>query len=243
MATSTTIWCLHGAVGAATDWLPFRQQWEKAGHELRAVDLWRFLDCCPKSLADTATALNAEVAANPGRNVMVAYSMGGRIGLHALLAENSPWQAAVIIAAHPGLESEQEKMQRRSIDTNWSAKSFHGDWSSFLQDWQAQSVLQKGGGMTTEWSDRGSLHLRRKEISRSFLEWSLGVQESLWPRLGEIQVPMLWLTGEHDVKFSALAQRACELIPDASHRLIQGAGHRLPWQQPQVFTEMVLDFL
>jgi 2-succinyl-6-hydroxy-2,4-cyclohexadiene-1-carboxylate synthase len=97
--------------------------------------------------------------------------------------------------------------------------------------------------MLTELSDRGSLHLRRKEISRSFLEWSLGVQEDLWQRLSEIQVPVLWLTGEHDEKFSAIAQRACELIPDASHRLIQAAGHRLPWQQPQVFTGQVLDFL
>lgn len=239
MSTPVTIWCLHGAVGAAADWFPFREAIESQGHELRAVDLWRFLDCCPRSLPATAESLNAEAQANAGKNLLVGYSMGGRIALHALLEENSPWDAAVIISAHPGLETEAEKIARRKIDTDWSVKCLHGEWDRFLSEWQGQGILQDAGSL----SDRTPLRLRRKEIARSFLDWSLGAQENLWPRLSAIKIPVLWLTGEGDEKFTTLAERAVAQMPNGRHQVIPHAGHRLPWQQPQSFRQSVLSFV
>lgn len=236
-ASPSTLWCLHGAVGAAADWSPFRRAWETAGHELRAVDLWRFLDCCPRSLADTAVSLNAEATGKTEKNLLVGYSLGGRIALHALLAENSPWDAAVIISAHPGLESEGEKIERRTKDADWSVKCLHGEWEAFLGEWQDQGILQ-GCAL----SDRTPLRLRRKEIARSFLDWSLGAQDNLWPLLPHIKIPVLWLTGENDEKFTALASRACPLMPQARHRIIAGAGHRLPWEQPHAFLQAIADW-
>jgi 2-succinyl-6-hydroxy-2,4-cyclohexadiene-1-carboxylate synthase len=233
-----TLWCLHGAVGAAADWFPFRDAMENHGCQVRAVDLWRFLDCCPRSLANTAISLNAEVQANAGINLLVGYSMGGRIALHGLLADNSPWDGAVIIGAHPGLETNEEKIARRNIDTDWSVKCLHGEWETFLTEWQSQGILQDARSL----SDRTPLRLRRKEIARSFLDWSLGAQDNLWPRLPEIKIPALWLTGENDVKFTALAERAAALMPNARHQVIADAGHRLPWQQAQAFTYACIVF-
>ena len=236
------IWCLHGAVGSAADWHPFRDRWQSAGYDFRAVDLWRFLDCCPRSMVDTAIALNAEVASYTGTNLLVGYSMGGRMGLQALLAENSPWDAAVIIAAHPGLESEREKSERRKSDAEWSALCHRGDWAEFLQKWQGQAILRQPSDAVIAGMDREPLIQRRKEISRSFVSWSLGAQENFWPRLPEIEVPVLWLTGRDDDKFTRLAQRACGLLPDARHLIVPAAGHRVPWQQPELFAEAVLKF-
>lgn len=238
-APSSTLWCLHGAVGTASDWSIFREALETQNHALRAVDLWRFLDCCPRSLPATAQALNAEVQANAGQNILVGYSMGGRIALHALLEENHPWDAAIIIGAHPGLEKEPEKIERREIDTDWSVKCLHGEWEPFLQEWQAQGILQDSGAL----SDRVPLRLRRKEIARSFLDWSLGAQENLWPRLPEIEVPLLWLTGERDKKFSAIAARAVAMMPNARHQVMANAGHRLPWQEPTAFSQALMEFI
>jgi 2-succinyl-6-hydroxy-2,4-cyclohexadiene-1-carboxylate synthase len=239
----STLWSLHGAVGAAADWSPFRAAWEKAGHELRAVDLWRFLDCCPRSLEATATALNAEATGKSQKNLLVGYSMGGRIALHAALAANSPWDALVVISAHPGLESEAEKAERRKKDAAWSVKCLHGDWEPFLEEWQSQSVIQSSAAASASLCDRTPLRLRRKEIARSFLDWSLGAQDNLWPLIPRIKVPVLWLTGEHDEKFTALAARACTLLPQAQHRVIAGSGHRLPWEQPTAFLEAVSEFI
>ena len=43
-----TIWCLHGAVGMAEDWKGF----SVPGWAVKRIDLWRFLDCCPMSMAE-----------------------------------------------------------------------------------------------------------------------------------------------------------------------------------------------
>jgi 2-succinyl-6-hydroxy-2,4-cyclohexadiene-1-carboxylate synthase len=239
----TGLWCLHGAVGAAADWQPFRDEWEAWGVDVHAVDLWRFLDCCPRSLADTATALNAEAAAVKGRKIVIGYSMGGRLALHALLAENSPWDAALIIAAHPGLETEEERSERRKIDADWSVKCHQGDWQPFLEQWQAQSIFQHSMTMTAGFIDRTPLRLRRKEIARSFLEWSLGAQESLWPRLPEIKLPVCWMTGERDEKFCRIAERVCASWPAAEPVVVTATGHRVPWEQPELFQRVVRDFL
>ena len=105
-------WCLHGAVGAAGDWRKFAASMSEQSIASRSVDLWRFLACEPMSLARFGEALNAEandVGAGRARRVLVGYSMGGRLALQALVRADSPWDSAVIVSAHPGLEDADER--------------------------------------------------------------------------------------------------------------------------------------
>lgn len=233
-ATPGNLWCLHGAVGEAADWrgVGLGDTWP-----LRFVDLWRFLACRPMSLAETAGALNAEAAAAGGRHVLLGYSLGGRLALHALLEHGHPWQAAVIVAAHPGLEDDAERRARREADAAWAAAAL-ADWERFVDEWQAQPVLAG-----TACFDRNRLKRRRREVARSFVEWSLGGQASLWQRLGEIEVPVLWVTGERDTKFTALGRRAVNALPRGRHWLAEAAGHRVPWEVPGPFAARVAEFL
>ena len=123
-------WCLHGAVGMAADWRGFAKNLAASGIGSRAVDLWRFLDCGPMSLAEFAKALNAEAGGEVFRGsgrALAGYSMGGRLALHALLESGHPWQAAVIVSGHPGLES--DRSVRRSADTAW-ATAIHDEFDA-----------------------------------------------------------------------------------------------------------------
>jgi len=116
-----------------------------------------------------------------------------------------------------------------------------GDWGGFLSDWNAQPVLAD----SPIGDDRGRvsrLAQRRREIARSFVDWSLGTQEPLWARLAEIDIPVMWITGADDGKFSALARRAAGLMPKASHVQIAGAGHRAPWQNETAFCDVLAHF-
>ena len=263
-----TLWCLHGAVGQAGDWQGFGvPEWG-----VKRVDLWRFLDCCPMTMPEFGRALNAEAAgaasadgrswmvdrgseldrSDPilrdlpstiydppstiSRRVLVGYSMGARLALHGLL-DGGPWDAAVLVAPHPGLESEAERAARRESDAEWAGRALTGDWREFLTLWNAQAVLADSGRLPPV-SD-----LRRREIARSFMDWSLGAQEPLWERLGEIQCPVLWCAGEQDVKFRALAERALPLLPRGELWVAPGAGHRAPWDAPEAFAAKVGEFL
>lgn len=86
------------------------------------MDLWRFLDCCPMSMPEFGRALNREAEAVTGRKILVGYSMGGRLALHALL-EGGLWDAAILISPHPGLESEEERAARRAGDAEWGSRA------------------------------------------------------------------------------------------------------------------------
>jgi len=223
-------WCLHGAVGLAADWRDLGSQLAERQISTRAVDLWRFLECEPMPLERFGGAFNADAGGSVerGPRVLVGYSMGGRLALHALLEKNHPWKAAVIIGAHPGLEDEAERAARAGSDAEWASKALLNDWSDFLDAWNAQPVLQ--GSSIHDGKDRSRLQLRRREIARSFVDWSLGHQQPLWDRLNEIDIPVLWVAGKEDEKFRAIGERACELIPRATLKIAPNAGHRVPWQ-------------
>ena len=167
--------------------------------------------------------------------------MGGRLALHALLEKDHPWQAAVIVSAHPGLEHEARPRGQTRRRRGVGHPALAGNWQEFLTAWNAQAVLG-----TTPMRDpqaSGSLVMRRREIARSFVDWSLGAQEPLWDRLGEISIPVLWIAGENDAKFLALARRAVSLMPDATLAIAPGAGHRVPWEAESWFAAQVARFL
>ncbi len=237
-------WCLHGAVGMAADWRGFAKQLAAAAIGSRAVDLWRFLECCPLPLPDFAKALNADASGEVFRGngrALLGYSMGGRLALHALLEKDHPWQAAVIVSAHPGLEVETGRAERRASDAGWATRALAGNWQTFLDSWNAQAVL--GHTPPRDPQASGRLIMRRREIARSFVDWSLGAQQALWDRLHEIAIPVLWIAGENDPKFLALARRAVSSMPNASLAIAPGAGHRVPWEAETWSADQVARFL
>lgn len=236
-AVKGILWCLHGAVGHASAWRGLAvSDWG-----VKRVDLWRFLACCPMSLPAFGRALNEEAggglrSGEGGKRVLVGYSMGARLALHALLS-GGPWDAAILIGPHPGLESEEERVSRRELDAGWAARAMTGDWADFLRAWNEQPLLASSAAADP------APELRRREVARSFVDWSLGAQESLWSRLADIHCPVLWCAGERDPKFLALGKRATVLLPAGELWVAPGAGHRVPWDAPQAFHAKVREFL
>ncbi|MCU0751108.1 MAG: alpha/beta fold hydrolase [Akkermansiaceae bacterium] len=242
-AGSIECWCLHGAVGMAADFRSFAKQLALRKTGTRAVDLWRFLECQSMPLASFAQSLNAEAAGEVSRGhgkALLGYSMGGRLALHALLELGHPWNAGVIISAHPGLEPAAERQARRASDTTWATRALTGNWQEFLTAWNAQPLL---GGAMRDPQASSSLVMRRREIARSYVDWSLGAQEPLWDRLAEITIPVLWVVGENDAKFLDLAHKAVSQIPKATLAIAPHAGHRVPWEAEEWLAEEVSRFL
>lgn len=233
------IWALHGAVGRAADWRAYAASLPSALGGVRRLDLWRFLDCCPMPLEEFGATLAGEITRADPAPVLVGYSMGGRLALHALRARPDLWKAAIIISAHPGLSDEAERVERREKDAEWSALALKGEWAEFLQRWETQAVIAAAGEMP----DRYPLKDRRASIARSFIDWSLGAQADLSKGLIGVTCPVLWLTGERDGKFTELARNVVPDIPRAEHIVVPGCGHRVPWEKPQEFSRITREFL
>ena len=231
---------IHGQLGMTCDWDYFAKIASKAQHDLEVIDLWSFLVNKELSLKDFGSTLNKH--SDSKSDVLLGYSMGGRLALHALLANPSRWKAAVIVSAHLGLVDDDAKIERRKEDDKWSKKVWELEWSDFWAQWNSQSVLSTG---KIEPKDRRKLKLYTKEISRAFKCWSLAEQEDLLPQLVEIDVPILFVTGEKDKKFYNHLTSAVKSLnrPNIKILSVPGAGHRVPWEDEDFFANQCLDWI
>ncbi|NNE93675.1 MAG: alpha/beta fold hydrolase [Verrucomicrobiales bacterium] len=219
------IYALHGNLGAPSDW-------DRIGlDELVARNLWAESD---RNFRTWAIDFCTEIPAG-SENVLVGYSMGGRLTLHALIAAPDLWKRAVIVSAHPGLECPEDRLARRSSDQVWAKHARELPWEEFLQKWNAQGVL---AGQEPSAAQR-ELESRRESVARAFENWSLGAQEDLRERLARISTPVTWVTGERDAKFSALAAEMAALMPNGEHVVLPDCGHRVLFEKPEALARLL----
>lgn len=225
------IWALHGAFGDADDW---RDLGSSMGPDrLIAVDL-----CAPEHdlpLRAWATTFNRRVSAVDSHPVLLGYSMGARLGLHALVETEAPWKAAILVSPHPGLFDPASRAGRRRTDDQWLRQFDTLDWPEFWAKWTGQPVLA-GSRARPVPPAKGA---RR----RCLTSWSLAEQDDLRPELERIRCPTLWITGERDDKYTAIGASAARLVPDCEQAVVPGVGHRVPWDAPGEFFRLVEGFL
>ena len=203
---------LHGMLGEASDW-------DFLGDAVQGVDLWRWDYGFDRIKIDA--------------DVVIGYSMGGRLALHCL----DQAKAAVIVSAHTGLGEGRER--RLQNDLRWAHKARTMGWGAFLAEWNAQPVF----GRNNDAPDRSALESRREQIAAAFDRWSLGRQENLLPSLAGVEIPVLWINGARDEKFVGIGEAACEKLPRGEHLVLEDSGHRVPWEVPGEFVDVLEQFL
>jgi 2-succinyl-6-hydroxy-2,4-cyclohexadiene-1-carboxylate synthase len=194
---------LHGFLGLPSDWNFLRE----AGLDVIAPPL----TAIPKS-----------------GDVLLGYSLGGRLALQALLA-GAKYRKAVIVSAGLGIEDRVAREERRRLDDRWAHKFERDPWQRVLREWNAQPVF---GGHALR---RREEDFDRRELARQIREWSPAVLPAVTWRLREIGIPVLWIAGERDEKYVAEGNRAVSLLPQGELWICPGAGHRVPWEQPAAF--------
>ncbi len=169
----------------------------------------------------------------PQGDVLLGYSMGGRLAIRALL-DGARYRRAVIVSAGLGIESEEERVARRVSDQSWAKRFKSEEWTELMKAWDAQPIF--GGHRLTR---------RESDFDRATLADDLRLQspatlEPLAQRLHEIAIPILWIAGERDPRYVSEARRALTLLPDAELWICPGAAHRVPWEQPEWFAARLL---
>lgn len=168
----------------------------------------------------------------PAGDVLLGYSMGGRLALQALL-RGAKYRRAVIVSAGLGIDGRVAREERQRTDDRWARMFEKQPWARVMREWNAQPVF---GGHAMK---RDEKDFDRRELARQLREWSPGVLPALAWRLHEISLPVLWIAGERDAKYIAEGQRAVSILPDAELWICPGAGHRVPWEQPDLFARRI----
>ncbi|MEI8124730.1 MAG: alpha/beta fold hydrolase [Parachlamydiaceae bacterium] len=227
MKQDFVIYAIHGFLGTSNDWNIL------SGLPYKAVDI---SFTTPLGEWSNFSTLNLETNK---KKVLLGYSLGGRLALHALIRQPSLWDAAIFISTHPGLLSDLERKQRLEADNQWADRFEQEPWESLIEAWNKQEVFSKGSYRF----ERKESDYQRPLLASMLREWSLGKQENLRDPLSRVDVPVLWMAGENDLKYCALAEQVSLKHPLSRISLVANASHRLPWEQPQNFLRIVEQFL
>jgi 2-succinyl-6-hydroxy-2,4-cyclohexadiene-1-carboxylate synthase len=196
---AVVITCLHGFLGDPHDWDFLRD----AGFEIETPPL----DAIPDH-----------------GDILLAYSLGGRLALQAFLA-GADYKRAILVSTGLGIEGEELRIARRASDEAWAKRFESEDFEAVIADWNAQPVLA-GPALARTRDDYDPRALR---------EWSSGALPPVATRLHEVTIPTIWIAGARDTKYVAEAHRAASIAPNARVAIVEDAGHRVPWEQPSEF--------
>ena len=181
----------------------------------------------------------AELATNGEKSVLLGYSLGGRLALHACIHRPDLWEGVVVVGADPGLGSSEEKNHQFARDRNWADRLKKEPLEHLVREWDEQPVFC---GIENS-APRNLEELDPIQLSQQFEVFSKGLQQNLVPALSELKnPPVLFLAGEKDKKYQQIGDELAELCPVVESRWVEDSGHRVPWENPESFSRILIDF-
>ena len=240
----TPVIALHGFTGRGSDWAVLRDGMK--GHAWLSPDLPGPHPVVPADLAAHFATISRALGFFTEAPVLIGYSMGARIALHAALDRPTDFSALILIGGTPGLAAADERASRSASDAALAHRIRHSALDDFLVEWDARPLLA------------GKRHLPEPHLSRSLAARRLntpaglaasldgvgtGVLTPLWDALPDIDLPTLLITGERDAKFTDIARRMRERAPHFDHAGIPEAGHAAHFEKPAETAEVIESWL
>lgn len=233
---------LHGFAGGSESWDEVRQLANLdsaraprlAGHEL---------DGEPVAPGDDFEDEVHRLADRCGERVAVCgYSLGGRLALGLACEHPGRVERLVLIGANPGLQEADARDERWRVDERWASLLEERGSEEFFERWLEQPLFasqRRLGAERLALQDAVRRRLRARGLARSMRQLSLAHMPSYWGRLSSIHVPVDLVVGGEDVKFRGLAEAMAESLPTARLRIVEGVGHNVVLEAPEVIAEIL----
>ena len=233
---------VHGFTQTSASWRPVANSLETTNTVL-TPDLPGHGES-PAADGDLDTAA-AQVGEACGAGAYIGYSLGGRVCLHLALDRPELVERLVLVSTTAGIEDTEERAERIASDEALAERiEREGDEGipAFIDEWLAGPLFRDLGEDSADRESR--LVNTAAGLAGSLRHHGTGAQLPLWERLSEIEVPVLVVAGADDEKFVESGERLASAIgPAALFLLVPGAGHAVPFEQPEAFSRLVGDFV
>lgn len=191
--------------------------------------------------------LNAVSGGEDGRRsrkpAVVGYSMGGRVALAAAVRDPRAFAALVLESAGLGPATAAEREAARERDAAQAARLRADGLPAFMDAWERLSLFASQRALPAAVRERvrvGRLANDAEALARTFEgagQHAMPSRSEALATLASLReggVPVLYLAGEHDTKYRALADSLasggiCET------RIVEGAGHNVHLEAPAAF--------
>ena len=208
-----TVVALTGFLGRGSDWA-----------EVRAASQAGLRWICPDPFAPGAEPVRPPAVEGPCW--LAGYSYGARLALRWLQAAPEKWQGALLLSVNPGnFQSEEERVARRTSDTDWAAAFRTERWAVVTERWNSQAVFQHDAAPLRKERD-----FDRRKLAAVLVEDSVAGQFTDPLRL---PTHLVWMAGARDAKFVRLQNLMRDAGFPGTFPVVGEAGHRLLLEAPE----------
>jgi 2-succinyl-6-hydroxy-2,4-cyclohexadiene-1-carboxylate synthase len=179
----------------------------------------------PEVMIHDLYAMNTYPTVNSG-DTLIGYSMGGRIALEIAHLVNYKIKRLVLINAHPGLATEEEKINRAQWEMSILQDLKTKTKEAFIEDWNNLPIFFHDSPIKKISTDKFS------QSHQIFERYRLSKQQNHLPEIITHKEKILYIVGLFDEKYMDLASE--EFLPhDIAVKGIPG-GHRLHQQEKEL---------
>jgi 2-succinyl-6-hydroxy-2,4-cyclohexadiene-1-carboxylate synthase len=169
--------------------------------------------------------------------------MGGRLALGFALTHPERVSALILESSSAGLAGASERTARIYSDEALAERIITVGIEAFVDEWEK---LPLWASQTPH--IRQALRLQRLNnnpigLANSLRGMGTGAQPYWGDSLSSLTMPVLYLTGALDDKFTSIASQMIRHTPYGMHITIAGAGHAVHLEAPQGYIHAIRAFL
>ena len=219
---------VHGFLGSPADWADV------------LANLAAGIACDCVALADLGCAsvdeASAQLAARLERSpcdLLVGYSLGGRIALELAASRPELVPRLALLAAGMGIEDANERAVRAGEDDRRAEDLRVHGLERFIDAWYAMPLFADFRGCPAFAATRARRLAGNAEFwARCVSGCSAGRTRPRWDALPALASRTVLVVGERDERYAAASERARRIAPELRVETVCASGHALPLESP-----------
>ena len=244
VGTGKPLVCFHGFSESESTWDGI----EIPGYRLIRIDSIghgrsaRPMELTPYTLSQMLSDLHRVIYAVAGeRYALMGYSMGARLALLYALEYPEEVTHLVLESGSVGIEDETERQERYAADRVLANLIREHDVQWFSETWAKLAIFQTQQSLPTKVQQQ--IQRRRLLNSPHALAFTLegsgqGSMPYVGHRLLELTMPVCYISGELDSKYTAIGAQYFGDI----HRIVSKVGHNVHVEAPEAYRQILKQF-
>ncbi len=176
--------------------------------------------------------------------VLVGYSMGGRIALSLALLEPERFASVIAIGADLGFSDEGPRAARRVEDDERARSLEVAGLEEFVARWETLPIFESQRELPEEvLASQRRMRLANTVEGLAFALRALGTgaMPDLRTPLRDFGRPVAFAVGSRDQKFCALAEESARIAPRGERIVFSDVGHNVALEAPKKLARVIAD--
>ena len=165
----------------------------------------------------------------------IGYSMGARLTLGTAVQFPELFTGLILISVHPGIVEKSERQLRRQWEQSLISLAKNSSLAALVDHFEMLDIFNTQRSLPNpilKTQRHQRLTHQPENIIRSIEMLGLGNTPDLLPRLQQLSLPVLVITGILDKKYTAIARHLANQCDNISHVAIPQAGHNTILEAP-----------